>query len=128
MLDPLTDATVINCRVAVVGAVQQQRSVGRGRDFIGSNPGAVLHVGAVCSPEGEQQVGTLSCWLPVPAECGGGVVGSGGGVQQGAAQGGVLTDSHLYGGGLQGCGTGPPAQTSKTEKLEARLFERISII
>lgn len=122
----LAEAAVINCSVALLGASQQQRSIGCSRDFIRTNTGAVLHPGAACRPHGEQQLRTLSCCLPVPAQVGGGGrsrggggvdshgaggAGGGGSVQQGAVQGGVLPDSHLDGGGWQGGGSVLPTQT-----------------
>lgn len=100
----LTDAAVIHRRVVLLGAAQQQRTVGRSRDFLRTDAGAVLHVGGVGGPDGQNQLRTLACCLPVPAEGGG--VGGVGGVQQGALQGGVLPDSHLHGGGWQGGAVG----------------------
>lgn len=119
---PLSDPAVINCRVALLGAEQQQRAVGRSRDFLRTDTGAVLHVRGVGGPDGQEQLRTLSCCLPVPAEggVGGGRRGRGdgsiGGVQQGALQGGVLPDSHLHSGGWQGGGVLLPPETFKTPK------------
>lgn len=105
---------VINCRVAPCGVEQQQRAVGSSGDLPRAHGGAVLHVGGVCGPEGQQQLRAASCRCPVPAEGGGGVGGGGvgGGVQQGAPQGGVLPDPHPHGGGWQrGGGVRLPPET-----------------
>lgn len=92
----LTDAAVINRRVAPLGGVEPQRT-GGGRDFTGADARTVRHVPAAGGPEGQQQLRTPSCRLPVPAE---GPEAGTRGVQQGARQGGVLPDPHLHGGGV----------------------------
>lgn len=88
----MADPAVINGCVAFLGASQQQRAVRRHRDLFRTDTGAQGHVGGVGGPEAEQQLRAESGGLPVPAECEGGVTGSG---QQGALQGGVLSNSHL---------------------------------
>lgn len=93
----LTDAAVINRRVAPLGGVEPQRTGGGGRDFTGADARTVRHIPAAGGPEGQQQLRTPSCRLPVPAE---GPEAGTRGVQQGARQGGVLPDPHLHGGGV----------------------------
>lgn len=114
LLLSLTDATVINSRVAPLGGAQQQRAVGCSRDFIWTDTGTELHVRAARGPDGQKQLRTLSCRHPVPAEGGGdGWEGGVGGVQQGALQGGILPDSHLHSGGQQGAARCSPHKPLK---------------
>ena len=50
------------------GVGQQQRAVGRGRDFLRAEAGAVRHVGRRGEAEAQQQLGGPSSPLPVPAD------------------------------------------------------------
>lgn len=93
-----------------------------------TDAGAEPHIRAVDGAEGQEQLWTPFCSLPVPADDEGDAGGAGegtDGVQQGALQGGILPDSHLHGDGRQGGGTLLPPETFNTAG-SSRVMNRIT--
>lgn len=98
LLGPVAEAAVINRRVALIGASEQQRTISCRRNFIRTDAASVADR-TVCRTDADEQLRPLTLCLPVPADGGRAPRGVHRGdvwaIQQGALQRGVLTCSHV---------------------------------